>query len=378
MTRSGTDSDAGAVAPSGPLAGLRVLEVESIGPGPFAAMLLADLGASVMQVSRPGPAGKRNANAVLYRNRAGAVPLDLKSASGRAAMLELVAQADVLIEGYRPGVMERLGLGPEVCIESNARLVYGRVTGWGRSGPIAKTAGHDINYIALSGALHACGSAESGPMPPLNLVGDFGGGGLMLAFGIVSALFEVRQSGHGQVVDTAMLGGATSLMAMIYGMRAVGRWPAERAGNLFDGSAWFYTTYACADGRWVAVGAIELEFRRILLDKLGFGAEVETLLKRPEQDADLRARLAAAFAAQPRDHWQALFEATDACVTPVLAMDEIADHPQNQALDCVRRIDGVINPMPAPHFSRTPAAVPELKGRSELAALWRLPAAAAA
>ena len=358
---------------SGPLTGLRILEVESIGPGPFAAMLLADLGANVLQVGRPGPS-RRAPNPVLYRNRAGSMSLDLKSDTGKAALLDLVAQADGLIEGYRPGVMERLGLGPETCAERNARLVYGRITGWGRSGPLAHTAGHDINYIALSGVLHACGTAESGPLPPLNLVGDFGGGGLMLAFGMVSAMLESRQSGRGQVVDAAMLDGSASLMAMMYGMRAAGRWPAARAGNLFDGSAWFYTTYRCADGRWVAVGAIEAEFRRTLLDALGFGDQIETLMRRPDQDADMRARLQTIFGSQPRAHWQALLERTDACVTPVLSLEEVPGHAQNQAMGSVRVIEGVTSPMPAPRFSRTAPQEPVLAARPGLIDAWMLPA----
>ncbi len=358
----------------GPLSGLRILEIQSIGPGPFAGMMLADLGASVLQVGRQGPA-RRNPNPVLYRNRAGAVSLDLKTDQGRDALLALIEQADGLIEGYRPGVMERLGLGPDECLARNPRLVYGRVTGWGRSGPLAQAAGHDINYIALTGALHACGTTESGPTVPLNLVGDFGGGGLMLAFGVVCALLEARGSGRGQVVDTAMLDGAAALMSMIYGMRATGRWAAPRAGNILDGSAWFYTTYVCADGQWMAAGAIEPEFRRILLDKLGLAAEADALMAAPDQDANARARIAAVFAGASRAHWQQIFDGSDACVSPVLAMSEVMDHPHNQAWGSFRQQGALTQPNPAPRFSRTPAAAPRVDGCPDLLGLWNLAAA---
>lgn len=356
---------------TGPLAGVRILEIESIGPGPYACMMLADLGASVLQVARPGPA-RRNPNPVLYRNRAGSVALDLKTREGRDAMLELVAQADGLVEGYRPGVMERLGLGPDACLGRNPRLIFGRITGWGRNGPLAESAGHDINYIALTGALHACGTQESGPAVPLNLVGDFGGGGLMLAFGIVSAVLEARSSGRGQVVDCAMIDGAASLMSMMYGMRATGRWPASRAGNLLDGSAWYYTTYPCSDGRWMAVGALEPEFRRILLDKLELSAQADALMAASAHDAEARAQVGAVFMRRTRAEWQTLFEGTDACVSPVLAMGEVLDHPHNQAWGSFRKVDEFAHPMPAPRFSRTPAPEPRVAGQPQLVDLWDL------
>jgi alpha-methylacyl-CoA racemase len=321
-------------------------------------MMLADLGASVLRVARPSKL-PREPNPVLDRGRAGRVTLDLKSEEGRVRFLDLVAQADGLIEGYRPGVMERLGLGPEPCKGRNPRLVYGRVTGWGRSGPLAHTAGHDINYIALSGALHACGTAQSGPVVPLNLVGDFGGGGLMLAFGMVCAILESRSSGQGQVVDAAMVDGAAALMAMMYGMRATGRWPAARAGNLLDGSAFYYTCYACADGEWISVGALEEEFRRILFEKLGLASEADQLLRVPPNDSAMRQRFAEIFRTRSRAQWQQIFEGSDACVAPVLAMNEVLEHPHNEIWGSYRRIDGDIHPMPAPRFSRTPAAVPE-------------------
>ena len=360
----------------GPLAGLKVLEIEGIGPGPFAAMALADLGASVLRIARPPGKVPRKPNPVLGRGRTATLSVDFKNPEGIARLLQLIEHADALIEGFRPGVMERLGLGPEECLQRNPRLVYGRITGWGRSGPLAAAAGHDINYIALTGALYACGTAESGPLPPLNLVGDFGGGGLLLSFGIVCALLEARNSGRGQVVDAAMTEGAGLLMSMIYGFRANGRWPAPRAGNLLDGSAYFYSCYQCACGGWVAVGAIETEFRRELLELLGLGAEADAIMQAPDADTTVRQRLAAIFKSRPRDAWQALFDGTDACVSPVLNIDEVANHPHNIAADSFRLIDGALHPSPAPRFSRSvpsPAGhMPSAESRSEALKEWGL------
>ena len=298
--------------------------------------------------------------------------MDLKQAEGKARFLELVTEADALIEGGRPGVMERLDLGPDVCRKHNPKLIYGRVTGWGRSGPEAHTAGHDINYIALSGALHACGYANSAPAVPLNLVGDFGGGGLMLAFGMLAALFEAKNSGLGQTVDAAMVDGAGVLMSMIYGMRANGRWPAPRAGNILDGSAYFYSCYECSDGNWMAVGAIEPQFRRILLEGLGLSDEIDGLMRAANDDPTARARIAEKFRQRSRAEWQAVFDGSDACVTPVLAMSEVLDHPQNKAWGSFQLIDGTVHPSPAPRFSRTP--VPEIvpKHRQALLEAWGL------
>jgi alpha-methylacyl-CoA racemase len=342
----------------GPLVGLKILEIESIGPGPFAAMVLGDLGANVLRIARPSRAPTANGNPVLGRNRTATLTLDLKKPEDAQRLLEHVANADALIEGFRPGVMERLGLGPDACLERNPRLVYGRVTGWGRTGPLAKAAGHDINYIALTGALHACGTAESGPIPPLNLVGDFGGGGLLLAFGVVCALLEARTSGRGQVVDAAMIDGAAMLMSMIYGMRANGRWPATRAGNILDGSAYFYTCYECADGGWMAVGAIETEFRLQLLQLLGLADETAAIMAASPTDPSVRERLAQVFRSRSRDEWAQVFDGTDACTTPVLHMDEVAGHEQNRQWGSFNLVDGVIQPGPAPRFSRTPPAPP--------------------
>ena len=355
---------------NGPLSGIRVLEIESIGPGPFTGMVLADLGANVLRIRRPA-ATQRRLNPVLDRGRAGSITADLKSEAGRDQVLALVAQADALIEGFRPGVMERLGLGPDACFARNWRLIYGRVTGWGRSGPLAQRAGHDINYIAISGALHSMGTAESGPVPPLNLVGDYGGGGLLLALGIVSALLESSRSGQGQVVDAAMVDGAAMLMAPLYGVKSVGGWGAERAGNLLDGSCWYYTVYRCRDG-WVSVGPLEPEFRRILLERLGLGDEVETLVYASAGDPAPRSRLATIFASRTRAEWSAIFEGTDACVASILSMDEAPSHPQVQDRDTLRLIDGVVHPAPAPRFSRTPNPEPKPASdtRDELLGAW--------
>jgi alpha-methylacyl-CoA racemase len=348
----------GASTRVGPLAGIRVLEIESIGPGPFASMLLADLGANVLRISRPHATQRRIRNPVLGRGRAGTLHLDLKTPADHDSLLRLVERADALIEGFRPGVMERLRIGPQECLTLNPRLVYGRITGWGRTGPLAKSAGHDINYIALSGALYACGTLESGPVPPLNLVGDFGGGGLLLALGMVSALLEMRTSGRGQVVDTAMVEGAAMLMSMIYGLRATGRWPAARAGNILDGSAYYYRCYRCACGGWMAVGAIELQFRRIFLQKLGLESEIPGILSAGDSNAATHARLEAIFSIHTRKHWEQVFEASDACVSPVLELEEVAAHPQNVASNGFQVLDGAIHPVPAPRFSRTPLPDP--------------------
>lgn len=344
------------MAGNGPLAGTKILEVESIGPGPHAAMLLAGLGASVLRVIRPGVERPWAHNPVLNRGRVGEVALDLRGAGDREAFLRLAAQADALIEGFRPGAMERLGVGPDACLARQPRLVYGRITGWGRSGPLAERAGHDINYLALTGALDAIGTGDSGPVVPLNLVGDFGGGGMLLALGIVCALLEARRTGRGQVVDATMLDGIANLMAMTYGLAACGLWNEHRASNVLDGSAWFYTCYRCRDGRYVAVGAIEAQFRERLLEELGFEPPYTRWLKAAPDDADARSRVAARFLERDRDDWAHQFADTDACVSPVLALSEAPGHPQIRALGTLRRVDGVIQPIPAPRFSGTGAS----------------------
>ena len=335
----------------GPLAGVRAVEMAGIGPAPFCAMLLADMGAEVVRVDRRDAKEGRTTLPVLNRGRR-SVALDVKNPLGCAALLRLVARADVLIEGFRPGVMERLGLGPDTCLSTNPRLVYARVTGFGREGPLAGAPGHDINYIALTGALAAIGGRDR-PVPPLNLVGDFGGGALFLAFGIVSALLETSRSGHGQVVDAAMVDGAAALMTPIYGLAAERSWRNARSSNFLDGAAPFYGVYECADGKWIAVGAIEDRFYRALLDAL----EIRDSAFEAQWDEALwpmrRAELARLFRTRTRAHWCARLEGTDACVTPVLDLAEAPLHPQMAARGTFAELNGVPQPRPAPRFSRT-------------------------
>lgn len=354
----------------GPLAGLRVLEFAGLGPGPFCAMLLADLGAEVLRVDRAdAPPGHRAE--VLKRGRR-SVAIDLKSPAGTAAALRLVDRADALIEGFRPGVMERMGLGPEPCLARNPRLAYGRMTGWGQDGPLAPTAGHDINYIALTGALWATGRADDPPPPPLNLVGDFGGGGMLLAVGLLAAILNARATGRGQVVDAAMTDGSALLMAMFHGMTAMGRWRNTRGANLLDGAAPFYDSYRCSDGRYVAVGAIEPAFFAALLAGLGLAPARFTERMDPARWPALKAEIAAAFATRTRDDWAVAFAGSDACVTPVLDLDEAPAHPHNLARGTFVTRDGVVQAAPAPRFSETPATLdrpPPLAGEHTDAAL---------
>jgi alpha-methylacyl-CoA racemase len=343
---------------AGPLAGLRVVELAGIGPGPHAAMILGDLGADVVRVDRPGAAGAGTPSATLRNRRL--VEADLKSDAGRELVLGLVAKADVLLEGYRPGVAERLGLGPDDCATVNEGLVYARMTGWGQTGPRSQQAGHDINYISLNGVLHAIGRAGERPVPPLNLVGDFGGGSMFLLLGILSALFERQSSGKGQVVDAAMIDGSSVLIQMMWGMRASGVWSDERGTNMLDTGAPYYDTYACSDGRYVAVGAIEPQFYAALLAGLGLdGADLpgQNDISRWPQ---LRAALTEAFAARDRDHWAEVFADSDACVTPVLAFGEVDTEPHVTERNTFYQPDGAagLQPMPAPRFSRTTPATP--------------------
>jgi alpha-methylacyl-CoA racemase len=336
----------------GTLDGLRVVEMEAIGPAPFCGMLLADMGADVVRIERAVRSDPLELREIFDRGRS-TIEIDLKTPSGRDAALRLIDRADVLIEGFRPGVMERLGLAPDVCCARNPKLVYGRITGWGQTGPLAQAAGHDINYIALSGALHAIGTRDA-PIVPLNLVGDFGGGGMLLAFGVLCAVLEARRSGRGQVVDAAMTEGAALLMAMTYALTARGRWKDERAANLLDGGAPFYATYRCADGEWIALGALEPQFLAVLLEKVGIA---DPRFRPPVDRAlwpALREALCDAFARKPRDEWQILLEGTDACFAPVLALDEAPRHPHNAARTAFVERCGVTEPAPAPRFSRTP------------------------
>lgn len=339
--------------PGGPLQGVRVVELGGIGPGPFAGMMLSDLGAEVVRIDRPGRDGLRLA--ALERGRRSVV-LDLRRPGGVAAALQLVERADALIEGFRPGVTERLGLGPEECWQRNPALVYGRATGWGQDGPWAPTAGHDIGYIAVTGALHAIGRAGGPPQVPLNIVGDFGGGAMYLVAGVLAALLEARTSGRGQVVDAAIVDGAASLMTAMYGMLGAGEWRDERGRNLLDTGTPFYDVYETADGGHMAVGALEPRFY----------AEFVSLLGLEPDDADrddpagwpaLRERIAAAFTARTRDEWAAVFDGSDACVAPVLSMTEAPSHPQLAARGTFVDLDGTRVPAPAPRFSRTPGAV---------------------
>ncbi len=340
----------------GPLQGLRVVELEGLGPAPFCGMLLADMGAEVVSIARRSAQAPRTAQVSERGKRT--VALNLKAPEGVEAVLRLCERADVLIEGFRPGVMERLGLGPEACLARNPRLVYGRMTGWGQTGPLAEVAGHDINYISLSGALHAIGRAGERPVPPLNLVGDFGGGGMFLAFGVMCAVFEARRSGAGQVVDASMVEGSATLMHMMHAMRAQGFWKDERGVNLLDGAAHFYDTYETADGKFVSVGSIEPQFYRLLVERAGLDPKEFAPQLDPGSWPRLKARLAEVIRGRTRDEWTAVFEGTDACVAPVLSMSEAPLHPQNRARGSFVEIEGVSQAAPAPRFSRTAASVP--------------------
>jgi alpha-methylacyl-CoA racemase len=344
---------------SGPLAGVRVLEVAGIGPGPFCAMVLADMGADVLRIDRAGAVRGGDPSSpptdVLNRGRR-SVGVDLKHPDGAALVLRLVGSADALVEGFRPGVAERLGIGPDECLARNPRLVYGRMTGWGQDGPYAAAAGHDINYIALSGVLHAVGREGGAPVPPLNLVGDFGGGGLLLAFGVVCGVLEARSSGRGQVVDAAMVDGAALLSTMVHGFLAAGLWEDRRGVNLLDTGAWFYDVYETADGRWVSVGSLEPQFFAELVERVGLGDDVPAQYDRSSWPA-MRERLAAAFRTRTRDEWCELLEGTDVCFAPVLSLGEAPAHPHNAHRGTFTEVAGVVQPAPAPRFSRTPGAV---------------------
>jgi alpha-methylacyl-CoA racemase len=344
----------------GPLAGLKVLEFEAIGPGPFCGMMLSDMGADVLLVDRPGDPGLGLGRSrwfdVMMRGRR-SVTLDLKSKDGVAAALELAAKADALIEGFRPGVMERLGLGPDVLLQRNPKLVYGRMTGWGQDGPLAPRAGHDINYIALTGVLHAIGRKGEAPVPPLNLVGDFGGGGMLLAFGIACAIVEAQKSGKGQVVDAAMVDGASTLAAMFAGMMAAGRWSEARGENVLDTGAPWYETYETRDGKHVAIGSIETKFYEELLSKLNLNpAELPPQHDRKGWPA-LRKVFSDKFREKSRDEWCEVFEGSDACFAPVLTFSEARAYPHNAQRGTFTRVGKVEQPSPAPRLSRTPGAI---------------------
>ena len=366
---------------TGPLQGLRVVEMGGIGPAPFAGALLGDLGADVVRIDRIAKAGvepELPARFDFYNRNKRSVALDLKRPQAIATVLKLLAQADALIEGFRPSVMERLGLGPETCQAANPRLVYARMTGWGQEGPLAQEAGHDINYLALTGALHCLGDADRPPPPPLNLVADLGGGALYLVVGLLSAVMEARQSGQGQIVDVAMIDGVTHLMSAFQAFRQQGSWTERRTDNIVDGGAPFYRTYATRDGKFVAVGAIEPHFYANLLKVMGLRAE-----GLPEQNdrsawPQMRERFAGIFAKQTRDAWVAAAMGHDACLAPVLTIDEAPSHPQMKMRHAYATFDGVRHPEPAPRFSRTRSELhraPPAPGRDSRAALadWGIP-----
>ena len=344
---------------AGPLAGIRIVELGGIGPGPFAGMLLADQGAEVIRIDRPAEAGRASSHPILHRGRR-SVTLDLKDPADVRAVLRIVDTADALIEGFRPGVAERLGLGPELCLARNPKLVYGRMTGWGQDGPLAQAPGHDINYIAVAGALGALGSADENPPVPLNLVGDMGGGGMLLALGITTALVSAQRTGAGQVVDAAMTDGTAVQLALIQGLLATGRWADQRASNLFDGAAPFYRTYRTSDDGFMAVGSVEPQFYAELLRILGVDQE-PLFVKQLDRDAwpAMGERLAAVFATRTRAEWTAAFDGTESCVTPVYGLTEAATHPHNLARGTYYTENGLLQPAPAPRYLGTPAATPQ-------------------
>ena len=342
---------------SGPLQGVKVVEMSGLGPAPFACMMLADLGAEVICVDRLTAADTHGpVEADIFRRGKRSMALDLKQPSALQAVLQLIDSADVVVEGFRPGVMERLGLGPQVCLARNSRLVYGRMTGWGQSGPMAAAAGHDINYIALSGALHAIGTIEQ-PIAPLNLVGDFGGGGMLLAVGVLAAVLSARATGKGQVVDAAMTDGSALLMTMIYGWKAAGQWVDRRGVNMLDGGAHFYGTYQCSDGKWIAVGSIEPQFYALLVEKAGLQGVDLAAQRDSAAWPQMRERLAEVFARRTRAHWCEVMEGSDVCFSPVLSMTEAPHHPHNAARQTFVEVQGVTQPAPAPRFSETPASI---------------------
>ncbi|MFV0316148.1 MAG: CaiB/BaiF CoA transferase family protein, partial [Microthrixaceae bacterium] len=349
----------------GPLSGYKVIEVAGIGPGPFTAMMLSDMGADVVRVDRSDRVGGDPASPpvdVLYRGRR-SIGVDLKSPEGLEVLLDLVEQADALIEGFRPGVAERLGFGPDVCLERNPKLVFSRMTGWGQDGSYAHTAGHDINYIALAGALAHMGRADEKPTPPINLIGDFGGGGMLQAFGVVCALLEAQRSGEGQVVDAAMVDGAATLMTMIWAFQAMGIWTEERGTNMLDTGTHFYDTYETSDGMYVSIGSIEPQFYAELLRLTGLEEHLEAKGKTlafqmdKSQWDDLSGEMAEIFATKTRDEWCEIMEGTDVCFAPVLTMNEAAAHPHNVERGTFVEVGGVTQPAPSPRFSRTPGAI---------------------
>ncbi len=345
---------------SGPLEGIRIIELAGLGPSPFAGMMLADAGADIIRIDRSDRATyppRQEAHVDLMNRGRRSVAVDLKHPDGAELVLRLVEQADGLMEGFRPGVAERLGLGPDVCLARNPKLVYGRMTGWGQDGPMAQTAGHDIDYIALAGALEPVGRAGERPVPPLNLVGDFGGGGMLLAYGMLAAIISAQRTGEGQVVDTAMVDGSALLMTMTYTLRAAGIWKDERGTNLLDTGAHFYEVYETSDGGYMGLGAIEPQFYAELIRLLGLdGEDLPPQMDRQAWPA-MKQRFAAIFAGRTRAEWEAVFDGTDACVAPVLSPAEAPDHPHNRARGTFTEVAGVVQPAPAPRFTKTPGEI---------------------
>ncbi|MET0365200.1 MAG: CaiB/BaiF CoA-transferase family protein [Sphingobium sp.] len=340
--------------PTGPLKGIKIVEFGGLGPGPFAGTMLSDMGGDVLRIARKGAKDPEKTRTDA-RGRS-TIALDLKDPQAIAKCLEICDRADIVFEGFRPGVMERLGLGPDIMLKRNPKLVYGRITGWGQSGPYAAAAGHDINYLAITGALHAIGTQDK-PVAPLNLVADFGGGGMMLIVGMLAALIEARTSGRGQVVDAAISDGATYLMSFFYGMLQEGGWRDVRNANLLDGGAPFYDTYRCADGEWISVGPLEPQFYALLLENAG-ATDLATFAQMNQDHwPQMKTRLAEIFLTKSRQEWCAIMEYTDACFAPVLSMTEAPDHPHNVARKSFVVVDGVTVPAPAPRFSATPAAI---------------------
>ena len=342
------------------LKGTKIIEIAGIGPAPFAGMLLADMGAEVILVDRKQNYGKGSKFEVSGRGKK-SIAVDLKSEKGIELVLKLIESADALIEGFRPGVMERLGLGPELCLQKNENLIYGRMTGWGQTGPLANAAGHDINYISLAGALGSTGRNGEPPAPPLNLIGDFGGGGMLLALGICAALVNVKSGGKGQVIDAAMTEGTAQLMSMIYGMKASGFWTDQQQSNLLDGATHFYDSYECKDGKFVSLGSIEPQFYSILLDKMGLDSNEFSEQMNKEKWNEYKAKFKKVFLSKTRDEWCEIMEGTDICFAPVLSMDEAINHPHNKERNSFSTIDEVTQPSPAPLFSETPSKIKHLQ-----------------